>query len=47
MHALTHKYCRPSLVPRSSLLLSFALTTLEAGKKELVKQEEGLVKLIM
>ena len=27
-------------------LLSFAVTILEAGKKELVKREEGLVKLI-
>ena len=35
-----------SLVPRPSLSLSFAVKILEAGKKELVKQEEGLVKLI-
>ena len=35
-----------SLVPRPSLSLSFEVTILEAGKKELVKREEGLVKLI-
>ena len=35
-----------SLVPRPSLSLSSAITILEAGKKELVKQEEGLVKLV-
>ena len=38
--------CQLSLVPRPSLSLSFALTILEAEKKELVKREEGLVKLI-
>ena len=35
-----------SLVPRPSLSLSSAITILEAGKKELVKREEGLVKLV-
>ena len=35
-----------SLVPRPSLLLSSAITILEAGKKELVKRAEVLVKLI-
>ena len=30
-----------SLVPRPSLSLSSAITILEAGKKELVKREEG------
>ena len=35
-----------SLIPRLSLSLSSAITILEAGKKELVKREEGLVKLI-
>ena len=30
-----------SLVPRPSLSLSSAVTILEAGKKELVKREEG------
>ena len=35
-----------SLVPRPSLLLASAITILEAGKKELVKREEGLVKLV-
>ena len=40
----TSCYC--SLVPRPSLSLSSTITILEAGKKELVKQEEGLVKLI-
>ena len=36
----------PSLVPRPSLSLASAVTILEAGKKELVKREEGLVKLV-
>ena len=35
-----------SLVQRPSLSLSSAITILEAGKKELVKREEGLVKLV-
>ena len=35
-----------SLVPRPSLSLASAITILEAGKKELVKREEGLVKLV-
>ena len=35
-----------SLVPRPSLSLSSAITILEVEKKELVKREEGLVKLI-
>ena len=35
-----------SLVPRPSLSLASAVTILEAGKKELVKREEGLIKLV-
>ena len=45
--ASAYKLLRDSLVPRPSLSLSVAVTILEAGKKELVKLEEGLTKLIM
>ena len=41
-----HHQVSSSLVPRPSLSLASAITILEAGKKELVKREEGLVKLV-
>ena len=40
------EHASSSLVPRPSLSLASAITILEAGKKELVKREEGLVKLV-